>query len=79
MNDYVLMETADRRAVAMPPGALAVLLLLAFVFAAGLYLGVLLFGTRESLPTTVVTCPAPGTAQVAVWPQGCPRDAVVTR
>ncbi|MEU6587010.1 hypothetical protein [Nocardia sp. NPDC046763] len=78
MNDYILMESSDRRAVSMPPGVLAVLILLAFVFAAGLYLGVLLFGRHSALPVTVVACPAPGT-QVAVWPSDCPHDVVVTR
>ncbi|MEV6098656.1 hypothetical protein [Nocardia sp. NPDC051981] len=78
MNDYLMFDDRDRARVGVPmsPLALAVLVLLGFVFAAGLYLGVLLFGTRESLPTTVVTCPAPGTQQVAVWPKGCPREAV---
>ncbi|WP_433593964.1 hypothetical protein [Nocardia sp. CA-145437] len=66
----------DRAGVPISPLALAVLILLGLVFATGLYAGVLLFGAREGLPTTVVTCPAPGTAQVAVWPRECPREAV---
>ncbi|MFD7841367.1 hypothetical protein ACFV4K_00305 [Nocardia sp. NPDC059764] len=78
MNEYLLLESRDRRAVSMPPGVLALLILVAFVFAAGLYLGVLLFGRHASLPVTVVACPAPGT-QVAVWPSDCPREGVVTR
>ncbi|MFJ9365318.1 hypothetical protein ACIRRA_12985 [Nocardia sp. NPDC101769] len=75
MNDYYMVGGRNRVAAPMSPAGLAVVVLLGFVFAAGLYLGLLLFGTRESLPTTVVTCPAPGTQQ-AVWPQGCPREAV---
>ncbi|MEU6584115.1 hypothetical protein [Nocardia sp. NPDC046763] len=78
MNDYLMFGYHDRDRAGIPvsPMALAVLMLLGFVFAAGLYLGVLLFGTREALPSTVVTCPAPGMQQVAVWPKGCPREAV---
>ncbi|WP_458690470.1 hypothetical protein [Nocardia tengchongensis] len=77
MNDYLMFER-PRPAMTMHPAALAVVMLLAFVFAAGLFLGVLLFGRHEALPTTVVTCPAPG-AQVALWPSDCLREAVVTR
>lgn len=78
MNEYMLFDPQDRRAVSIPPGVLAVLILVAFVFAAGLYSGVLLFGRHSALPVTVVACPVPGT-QVAVWPSDCPREAVVTR
>ncbi|WP_405492943.1 hypothetical protein [Nocardia sp. NBC_00511] len=77
MNDYLMFDSIDRDRAGVPisPMALAVLILLGLVFAAGVYLGVLLFGTREALPSTVVTCPAPGTSQVAVWPKECPREA----
>ncbi|APB01712.1 hypothetical protein [Nocardia seriolae] len=78
MNDYLMFgyRDRDRAAVRVSPMAAAVLFVLALVFVSGLYLGVLLFGTREASPTTVVTCPAPGTQQVAVWPKDCPREAV---
>ncbi|MVU77418.1 hypothetical protein GPX89_09175 [Nocardia sp. ET3-3] len=78
MNDYLMFGYGDRDRAAVPisPMALAVLLVLSLVFASGLFMGVLLFGTREALPSTVVTCPAPGTQQVAVWPKDCPREAV---
>ncbi|GAB3207892.1 hypothetical protein [Nocardia tengchongensis] len=74
MNDYLMTGYRGRPTVS--PLGFAILVLLGFVFAAGLYLGVLLFGSREGLPSTVVTCPAPGTAQVAAWPRECPREAV---
>ncbi|UGT45164.1 hypothetical protein LTV02_17995 [Nocardia yamanashiensis] len=76
MNEYLLTGRNDRVAVPMSSPAVAALVLAAFVFAAGLYFGVLLFGTREALPSTVVVCPAPGTGQVAAWPKECPREAV---
>lgn len=76
MNEYLLTGRNDRVAVPMSSPAIGALVLAAFVFAAGLYLGVLLFGTRAKLPSTVVVCPAPGTAQVAAWPKECPREAV---
>ncbi|APA97071.1 hypothetical protein [Nocardia seriolae] len=76
MNDYLLFGNRDRASVPISPMTLAVLVLVGFVFAAGMYLGVLLFGTREALPSTVVTCPAPGTQDVAMWPKECPREAV---
>ncbi|MFI1920534.1 hypothetical protein [Nocardia sp. NPDC020380] len=78
MNDYLMFGYRDRDRAGIPvsPMAFAVLVGLGFVFAAGVYLGVLLFGTREALPSTVVTCPAPGTQNVAIWPKECPREAV---
>ncbi|MFC9995837.1 hypothetical protein [Nocardia sp. NPDC127526] len=79
MNDhYLVVGPRNRAAVPMSPQALASLVLMAFVFVVGLYLGVLLFGTRASLPSTVVVCPAPGTENVALWPKECPREAVAS-
>lgn len=60
-----------RTARTMPPQYSGALFLLAFVFAAGLYLGVLLFGNRTYPTPEVVVCPGPGAAQVAVLPAEC--------
>lgn len=58
----------------MPPGVLAALVLMAFMFAAGFYGAVLLFADQPEQPPTVVVCPAPGTPNVAIWPAECPRE-----
>ncbi|WP_330179632.1 hypothetical protein OHB26_24695 [Nocardia sp. NBC_01503] len=76
MNEYFVSDARGRTAVPMSSPMFAALILLAFVFAVGVYLGVLLFGSRSALPSTVVVCPAPGTANVALWPSDCPREAV---
>ncbi|QLY29277.1 hypothetical protein H0264_28940 [Nocardia huaxiensis] len=76
MNEHLLIGPDSRVAMPMSSSAVAVVVLLTVVFAVGLYLGVLLFGTRDALPSTVVVCPAPGTQQVAAWPKECPREAV---
>ncbi|MGW4247976.1 hypothetical protein [Nocardia sp. NPDC004722] len=59
-----------RQSYPMPPGLQAVLLLLLFAFAAGLYGGCLLFDRRAEQAPAVVVCPAPG-VQVAVLPAEC--------
>ncbi|NNH75855.1 hypothetical protein HLB23_39405 [Nocardia uniformis] len=76
MTGDVFGTSRHRTTTSVPSPVMAGLVLLGFVFVVGLFAGVLLFGSREALPTTVVVCPAPGTANVAVWPKECPREAV---
>ncbi|QIS19562.1 hypothetical protein [Nocardia terpenica] len=58
---------------------LGALVLLAFVFAAGVYGGMLLFGRHDEATTTVVVCPGPGSAPVAVLPAECGPSQGVAR
>lgn len=53
--------------VSLPPKAL--MLLVGFALAAGMYVGILLFGDRTAR-STVIVCPAP-TEQVALRPAEC--------
>lgn len=71
---------AAARTSSMPPQAIAALWLLGFVFAAGLFGGMLLFGHRGQDAPIVITCPAPG-VQVAALPAECgaPGPQAVTR
>lgn len=75
-GDYFMVEPQTRAAVPVSPQLVFGLFFLAFAFAAGMYCGVLLFGRHASQPVTVVACPAPGSTQVALWPAGCPREAM---
>lgn len=75
MNDF-LGTSRHRTTTSVPSPVMAGLVLLGFVFVVGLYVGVLLFGSREGLPKTTVVCPAPNTQNVAAWPKECPREAV---
>ncbi|MFI6867579.1 hypothetical protein [Nocardia sp. NPDC050406] len=76
MTSDLFGTSQHRTATSVPPHVLAGLVLLGFVFVSGLFVGVLLFGSREGLPKTTIVCPAPGTENVAVWPKECPREAV---
>ncbi|WP_282775907.1 hypothetical protein [Nocardia sp. CC201C] len=76
MTEDLLGTSRHRTMTLVPSPVMAALVLIGFVFVAGLFLGVLLFGSREGLPKTVVVCPAPGTENVAVWPRECPREVV---
>ena len=70
--EFNVTRAAEMTAGSMPPGALAALVLVGFVFAAGLFGGMLLFGHRAQDPPLVITCPAPG-VQVAALPVECNR------
>ena len=71
---------SEEAAYSMPPQMFAVLVLAAFIFAAGLFGGMLLFGPRAQEAPIVITCPAPG-VQVAARPAECGPGTpqVVTR
>ncbi|WP_280266702.1 hypothetical protein [Nocardia wallacei] len=62
---------AARAGQSMPPELRAGLVLLLFVFAAGMYVSVLLFGDRPDGPRPVIVCPAPGSPPVAALPAEC--------
>lgn len=70
-----LMHRSSR---AIPSQYSGLLFVLAFVFAAGLYVGVLLFGNRTYPTPEVVVCPGPGAAPVAVLPAECGSPQGVT-
>lgn len=77
MTNDLFGTSRHRTTTSVPSPVMAALVLVGFVFVAGLFVGVLLFGSREGLPKTTVVCPAPGTEHsVALWPKECPREAV---
>lgn len=64
---------------AAPENHRGTLLVLALVFAAGMYVGLLLFGDRPDHTPTIVYCPSPGSAPAALLPAECNQRQAVIR
>ncbi|MGW0245511.1 hypothetical protein ACWDYH_02615 [Nocardia goodfellowii] len=58
------------------PERRGILLVLALVFAVGLYVGALLFSGRPSHTPDIVVCPAPGSPPAAAVPSECGPQGV---
>ncbi|MFC9897277.1 hypothetical protein ACFVMC_26610 [Nocardia sp. NPDC127579] len=58
------------------PERRGIILVLALVFAAGLYAGALLFSGRPSHTPEIVYCPVPGSPPIAAVPAECGKPGV---